>query len=211
MVRIPGGISFLCFSGTGNLSFVLAAPELCKGYLYILALNSSLLIFWLLLLLAFESCQLPASDLELQNLRPIVRRWWDVLSFLLGSWLLNGNVCVFSCSPFCIAVLSVLKTLISAAASVYKLWDSCWVLKDGSSPVMFAAFSNEKFLLGTLSIWSLFLPFLLFYCFETIALPPYLTVRPLRKLWTHSWCWRYQSKLSRTEIVVCCILAWVYS
>lgn len=52
---------------------------------------------------------------------------------------------------------------------------------------MFADFSNEKFLLSTLSIWSLFLSFLLFYYFGMIELPPYLIVRPLRKLWTHSW------------------------
>lgn len=44
MVRIPGGISFLCFSGTGNLSFLLAAPELRKGYLYKSVLNSSVVL-----------------------------------------------------------------------------------------------------------------------------------------------------------------------
>lgn len=54
--RGPGGISFFCSSGTGNLSFTLAAPELHKGYLYESGINSSIVPLTLLLL-TLESCQ----------------------------------------------------------------------------------------------------------------------------------------------------------
>lgn len=72
--RGPGGISFFCFSSTGSLSFTLAAPEVHKEYLHKSGINSSIVPLTLLLL-TLESCQIPASDLELQNLRPIVHRW----------------------------------------------------------------------------------------------------------------------------------------